>query len=114
MEGLMKHYMIDEAQIEILHDLAKRLFTENRMDGDEMRVSAQIIESVLNVAKQLEVPEDTFTPAEYDVIREMVAWTVRANRSGALYRPQAKVRLLEGMAKKLRIDDSKLRPSDDR
>lgn len=43
----LKFYYIDSEQVEKLECLMRRLYTENRMDGDEMLYAAQLIDSIL-------------------------------------------------------------------
>lgn len=43
----MKFYQLEESDIRKLRAVAKRLYTEDRMNGDEMRDAAQIIDGVI-------------------------------------------------------------------
>lgn len=54
----MKFYAVDEDQIARLRAVAKRLYTEERLDGDGMRDLAHTIASVTQVAGEIEVPSD--------------------------------------------------------
>jgi hypothetical protein len=54
----MKFYAIDEEQIKQFEHIKKRLYSEMRMNGDEMRNSAQCISAIMRVVKELEIPED--------------------------------------------------------
>jgi len=61
----MKWFMIDEQELATLRSCAKRLFTENRMNGDEMRDMAQLISAVLYNVEQIsymDVHEDPEKP----------------------------------------------------
>ncbi len=48
-------YAIEGAQLRRLADVALRLFTEQRMNGDQMRDAAQVIEAALDQA--IEIPD---------------------------------------------------------
>lgn len=52
----MKFYVIEEGELAKLRSVAKRLFTENRMNGDEMRDAAQALDYVVRQAEQIELP----------------------------------------------------------
>lgn len=43
-------FAIERWQVERLQGLATRLFSENRMDGDEMRNAGQLVEGILRSA----------------------------------------------------------------
>ena len=49
-------YAIDAGQIRALRRVMKRLFTEDRMDGNDMRDAAQTIEAVLRRVEEIEIP----------------------------------------------------------
>lgn len=53
-----KFYLMEEAQREALIRVAKRLYTENRLNGDEMRDLAHCITSVVNTSFELEIGEN--------------------------------------------------------
>lgn len=52
------YFLIDGAQLSRLRSLAKRLYTEKRMDGNAMRDAAQTIDAIVRVAEQLPAPEE--------------------------------------------------------
>ncbi len=52
-----RFYAIDGDQIARLERISKRLFTENRMDGDQMRDAAQTIEAVIRIVRQTPLTE---------------------------------------------------------
>lgn len=54
----MKFYAVDEDQLAKLRAVAKRLYTEDRLDGDGMRDLAHTIAAVTQVAGEIEVPPD--------------------------------------------------------
>jgi len=53
----MKYYLIDEQQLNAIEKLSKRLHTEARMDGNEMRDAGHELESIARVCHQLELTE---------------------------------------------------------
>lgn len=53
-----KLYMIDEEQLERLTRVAKRLYTENRLNGDEMRDLGHTITAVTRTCLDVEIPSD--------------------------------------------------------
>ena len=53
----MKSFMIDEQLLKTLEQIKSRLFTENRMNGDEMRDAAQAIDYIIRIVRELEIPE---------------------------------------------------------
>ena len=59
-----KFYMIDAGQLAALTRISRRLHTEDRMSGDEMRDFGHQIEAIVRVASDLEIPEDSQAPAE--------------------------------------------------
>ncbi len=54
----MKFYAIDETQLAKLRAVAKRLYTEERLNGDGMRDLAHTIAGITQVASEIEVPPD--------------------------------------------------------
>jgi hypothetical protein len=42
----MNYFIIDEDQLTLLRRMSRRLFTEQRMDGDQMRDFAQYLDSI--------------------------------------------------------------------
>lgn len=54
----MRYFMIDDGQLRALEVLQKRLHSEVRMDGNEMRDAGHTLESIVRVVRELEVPED--------------------------------------------------------
>lgn len=52
----MRLFAIEEIHIKSLQAWMKRLYTEERMNGDEMRNCAQTIEAVVRLASQMKVP----------------------------------------------------------
>jgi len=61
----MKWFVIDEQEVAALRGCAKRLFTENRMSGDDMRDMAQLITAILRNVVQIpytDVHEDPEKP----------------------------------------------------
>ncbi len=57
---MTRYFMIDEEQLNVLERAQRRLHTERRMDGDEMRDLGHGLEAVIRVCRQLEVPDDVF------------------------------------------------------
>lgn len=53
-----RSYLIDGEQLRRLDTVAKRLFTENRMNGDEMRDAAQTIEAVTRVVRNFPIEDE--------------------------------------------------------
>lgn len=51
----MKFYVIEEGDLAKVRGVAKRLFTENRMNGDEMRDAAQALDYMARQAEELEL-----------------------------------------------------------
>ena len=51
-------YLIEEHQIASLRKQAKRLYTENRMNGDEMRDMAHALSAVADSCEQIPLPEE--------------------------------------------------------
>jgi hypothetical protein len=54
----MKLYVIEEGQLNMLRKAAKRLYTENRMDGDAMRDMAQALDAIVRVCEDIPIPEE--------------------------------------------------------
>lgn len=52
----MKLYVIEDADLARLKGVATRLFSEMRMNGDEMRDAAQAVSYVSRTAEQFELP----------------------------------------------------------
>lgn len=52
----MKLYLIEESDLESMRNIAKRLYTENRMDGDLMRDFAHRLSLIVRTA--VECPEE--------------------------------------------------------
>jgi hypothetical protein len=52
----MKYYMIDQSQLNRLARIATRLYTERRMNGDDMRDAAQTLDAVVRLCQQLQIP----------------------------------------------------------
>jgi hypothetical protein len=55
----MKLYVIDEGQLQMLKHIAKRLFTEERMNGDDMRTYAQALSGTVKICEEIPIPNDT-------------------------------------------------------
>lgn len=53
-------YVIDSGQLNALIRIAKRLHTEERMDGNEMRDAGHVIDAVVKACKELPIPEEFF------------------------------------------------------
>ncbi len=53
-----RFYAISSQDLTRLANVAKRLFSETRLDGDGMRDLAQTIELIVRVALQLEILDD--------------------------------------------------------
>lgn len=51
-----RYFAIEEGQLRVLKRLSRRLFTEQRMDGNEMRDAAQTLEAIVRVVQELEIP----------------------------------------------------------
>lgn len=51
-----RYFAIEEGQLRVLKRLSRRLFTEQRMDGNEMRDTAQSLEAIVRVVQELEIP----------------------------------------------------------
>lgn len=48
--------MIDSDQLARLERLATRLYSENRMHGDEMRDAAQMIDAIVRTCREIPIP----------------------------------------------------------
>lgn len=55
---MVKTFVIDERQLLALEQAAKRLYTETRLDGNEMRDLAHTLTSVVRTCRNFEIPED--------------------------------------------------------
>lgn len=53
-------YAIESGQLNALVRIAKRLYSERRMDGNDMRDAAQVIDAVVKACKELPIPEEFF------------------------------------------------------
>lgn len=53
----MKFYAISDEELALIDSVRKRLYTEIRMDGDQMRDAAHLLTKVVDVAKS--TPIDT-------------------------------------------------------
>lgn len=54
----MKLYVIDEAQLQMLQFIAKRLFTDERLLADEMRTYANVLSGTVKICKDIPIPEE--------------------------------------------------------
>lgn len=52
----VRYFAIEEGQLHVLKILSRRLYTEQRMDGNEMRDAAQALDTIVRIVKQLELP----------------------------------------------------------
>lgn len=69
----MNLFAIDDDQLLKLNKVALRLYTENRMDGDQMRDAAQVIDAIVTRVRQLAIPEDYTTAiVEVDALKTSV------------------------------------------
>ncbi len=50
-------FMIDSTQLDVLRALARRLHTEDRMDGNMMRDAGHALDAIVRVVEQLVVIE---------------------------------------------------------
>ena len=57
-----KFYGVTEQDLRVVERVMKRLFTEDRMDGNDMRDAAQDLQAFLHIARQMPLPEDGATP----------------------------------------------------
>lgn len=57
------HFLIDATQVATLDRLARRLYTEDRLTGDDMRNAAQALDAIVRVVRDLPVPTGEETPA---------------------------------------------------
>lgn len=65
-----RFFVIEESQLNALEAVKKRLFTENRMNGDEMRDAAQIIDAFIRVTRSFEMPPEDVPATSGDPKRE--------------------------------------------
>ena len=56
-EVRMKLFVIEESEIERLELMAKRLYTEEQMDGDLMRDFAHTLSAIAKRSREIELPE---------------------------------------------------------
>jgi hypothetical protein len=72
----MKYFIIEEDQLQKLESVAKRLYSEIRMSGDEMRDSAHRISGVVRLSREIPWEEkmERKAPAVFDVekIKELM------------------------------------------
>jgi len=54
----MKLYVIDEGQLQMLKHIAARLFTEERINGDDMRTYAQALSGTVKICLDIPIPEE--------------------------------------------------------
>jgi hypothetical protein len=57
-----KYFLIDENQLKAIKELATKLYSENRMDGNEMRNAAQMLDGIHRLAKEFEL-NSVYNPA---------------------------------------------------
>jgi len=50
--------LISKVDLDRLEKIGSRLYTENRLNGDEMRDIAQTLSATVRICRALEVPED--------------------------------------------------------
>lgn len=53
----MKLFAIEESDVEQLETAAKRLYTEQRMDGNAMRDLAHALTAIAKRSREVEIPE---------------------------------------------------------
>lgn len=58
-----RYHLIEQGHVEALRRVAKRLYTEMRMNGDEMRDAAHVLSAVADYADGLEVDLEDFKGA---------------------------------------------------
>jgi len=51
-----RFFCIQESDLTQMEVIAKRLFTEERMDGDKMRDFAQVLSLIVRRCKEIELP----------------------------------------------------------
>ncbi len=56
----MKFYALDEDTLAILKKLKSRLYTEQRMFGDEMRDWGNTLDALLRGIEEMEIPEEWY------------------------------------------------------
>jgi hypothetical protein len=57
----MGYFLIDDDQLRALENVQRRLHSEERMYGEEMRDLGHKLESVVRVCRELELPEEERT-----------------------------------------------------
>lgn len=55
-EGTGPDCLIESAQLDCIRRVAKRLYTEDRMNGDEMRNLAHALMAIHDVCRKIEIP----------------------------------------------------------
>jgi len=58
-----RYHLIEHGHVEALRRVAKRLYTEMRMSGDEMRDAAHVLSAVADYADSMPVDLDDFKGA---------------------------------------------------
>jgi len=53
---VVKQFLVEETDVSIVERVAKRLFTERRLNGNEMRDMAQALAAVANRAREIPLP----------------------------------------------------------
>ena len=61
LEDSVKFYALDEDTLTILTKLKNRLYTEQRIFGDEMRDWGNTLDALLRGIKDMEIPEEWYT-----------------------------------------------------
>ena len=59
-------YLIDSNELALLRRVASRLFTEDRLSGDEMRDLAQALDTLTRRVAELPVETEEHDRGEYD------------------------------------------------
>lgn len=54
--GAQKDFLISQAQLETIKRIAARLYTERRLNGDEMRDLGHALTAIYSCCSQLEIP----------------------------------------------------------
>jgi len=54
-----RFYAVEHHTLDRLHALALRLYSEQRMDADQMRDAAQMLDGIVEQARNLEITEGT-------------------------------------------------------
>ncbi len=57
----MKFYALDEDTLTILKKLKNRLYTEQRIYGDEMRDWGNTLDALLRSVEEMEIPKEWYT-----------------------------------------------------